>query len=203
MSHGLTLARLPRVLFAPRAVFEDLRERRPSPSRVFWGFALWLCALPPLFAWFGTSRHGWQLGAEPLELSRYDTTMVSLAYFAALVFGFLSTAMITRWMARTYNASESTGRCFALVAIIGAPLAVASVVHLWPYAFINVLVLVPALIWSMYLLYRGLPVVLKTGPNRGMLMASALIAFLLVAWVSLLGIMVVLWGWGLGPRVGT
>ena len=76
-------------------------------------------------------------------------------------------------------------------------------IHLYPNAFINVLVLVPTLIWSMYLLYRGLPVVLHTGPNRGMLMASALIAYLLVAAVSLLGVTVALWGSGLGPLIGT
>jgi hypothetical protein len=54
----------------------------------------------------------------------------------------------------------------------------------------------------MYLLYRGLPVVLATGPNRGMLMASALIAYLLVALVSLFGLTVALWGSGIGPLLG-
>jgi hypothetical protein len=68
--------------------------------------------------------------------------------------------------------------------------------------FLNVVVLVPALIWSMFLLYRGLPIVLRINPQRGMLMASALIAYLLVAAVSLLGLTVMLWGLGIGPRVG-
>jgi hypothetical protein len=45
--------------------------------------------------------------------------------------------------------------------------------------------------------------VLATGPNRGMLMASALIAYLFVAFVSLLGITVALWGSGIGPQIGT
>ena len=75
--------------------------------------------------------------------------------------------------------------------------------HLYPNAFVNVLVLVPTLIWSMYLLYRGLPVVLKTDPGRGMLMASSLIAYLLVSWVTLLGITAVLWSRGIGPQVAT
>jgi hypothetical protein len=35
-----------------------------------------------------------------------------------------------------------------------------------------------------------------------MLMSSALIAYLLVAAVSLLGLTVALWGRGLGPRIG-
>jgi hypothetical protein len=55
----------------------------------------------------------------------------------------------------------------------------------------------------MFLLYRGLPIVLKTDPRRGMLMASALIAYLLVAWVSLIGITAVLWSRGIGPHVAT
>ena len=74
--------------------------------------------------------------------------------------------------------------------------------HLYPHVFLNVLVLVPTLIWSMYLLYRGLPVALRIDPRRGMLMASALIAYLLVAAVSLLGLTVMLWVHGIGPRLG-
>ena len=87
--------------------------------------------------------------------------------------------------------------------IVCAPLAVGSIAHLYPNAVLNVLVLVPVLIWCVFLLYRGLPVVLGTGPNRGMLMASALIAYLMVAVVSLLGVTVALWGSGIGPRIGT
>jgi hypothetical protein len=145
---------------------------------------------------------GWRLGVEPVYLPRSTVLAISAAYFAALLLGFVSSAVVARWMAITYDASQSFGRCFALMAIVGAPLAIGSVIHLYPNVFINVLVLVPTLIWSMYLLYRGLPVVLHTGPNRGMLMASALIAYLLVAAVSLLGVTVALWGSGLGPPLG-
>ena len=60
----------------------------------------------------------------------------------------------------------------------------------------------PALIWAMYLLYTGLPIALGISPERGMLMSSALIGYLLVAAVSLLGLTVILWGFGIGPRVG-
>jgi hypothetical protein len=74
--------------------------------------------------------------------------------------------------------------------------------HLYPHVFLNVVVLVPTLIWCMYLLYRGLPIVLRINPQRGMLMASALIGYLLVAAVSLLGLTAMLWIHGIGPRVG-
>jgi hypothetical protein len=197
-----SIASLATVLFRPNKVFEALAAAEPSAVRVFFGFALWLGLLPPLFAYFGTMQFGWRLGVEPVFLPRPTVLAICAAYFVALLFGFLSGAVVARWMAVTYDASQSFGRCLALMAIVGAPLAVGSVVHLYPHGFLNILVLVPVLIWCMYLLYRGLPIVLGTGPNRGMLMASALIAYLFVAFVSLLGITVALWGSGIGPLIG-
>jgi len=202
MPARFSILQLGKVLFSPNAVFHAVAAESPPASRVFFRFALWLGLLPPVFAYIGTMQFGWRLGVEPVYLPQPTVLMISAAYFVALLFGFLSSALVARWMAVTYDASQSLGRCLALMAIVGAPLAVGSIVHLYPHAFLNVLVLVPVLIWCMYLLYRGLPVVLGTGPNRGMLMASALIAYLFVAFVSLLGITVALWGSGIGPLIG-
>jgi hypothetical protein len=203
MAPRLTILQLGKVLFNPHAAFVDVAEHAPSSAAVFFGFALWLGLCPPLFAYIGTMTFGWRLGVEPMFLPAPTVLAIAVAYFLLLLFGFLSTAFVARWMASTYGADNSFRRSLALIALVGAPLTIGSIVHLYPHAFINVLVLVPALIWSMYLLYRGLPIVLKTDPGRGMLMASSLIAYLLVAWVSLLGITVVLWSRGIGPQVAT
>ncbi len=191
-----------KILSSPGAIFQSLVADSPTAWRVFFRLALWLGLLPPLFAYIGTTQFGWRLGVEPVFLPAGTVLAICVAYFVALLFGFVSSAVIAHWMAGTYDANRSLGRSFALMAIVGAPLAVGSVIHLYPHAFFNLLVLVPVLIWCMFLLYRGLPVVLETGPSRGMLMASALIAYLLVALVSLFGIMVALWGSGIGPRIG-
>jgi hypothetical protein len=201
MPRSVSVLDLGRILFAPGRIFARLAQSPPGPVRVFFGLTVWLLALPPLFTYCGTRNSGWLLGVEPLVLGTRVVTAISLGYFAMLLFGFLSTAVISSWMAKTYDADASIGSSFALITIAGAPLAVGSVVHLYPHAFINVLVLVPVLIWTIYLLYQGLPTVLKTGPGRGMLMASALVGYLLVAWVSLIGITVVLWRLGFGPSI--
>ncbi len=192
-----------RLLTKPSVVFVELSETRPSPYSVFFRFIFWLALIPPVFAYIGAANFGWHLGAaEPLFMSNEELIAISIAYFIALLFGFISTAMIAQWMAATYGARHSLGIHFAVVTIVAAPLAVGSIVHLYPHVFVNVLVLIPTLIWSMYLLYRGLPIVLKIGPERGMLMASSLIGWLLVAAVSLLGLSVGLWGSGIGPSIG-
>lgn len=192
-----------RILFSPTAVFNELSETRPEPHSVFFRYLVWLAVLPPLFAYIGAANFGWRLGAaDPLYLDSGSLTLVSLAYFFALLFGFVSTAIVAQWMAGTYGARGSLGIHFALVVIVAAPLVVGSAIHLFPDVFINVLVLIPTLMWCMYLLYKGLPIVLKIDAQRGMLMASALIGYLLVAAVSLLGLTVGLWSSGIGPLIG-
>lgn len=193
---------LVRLLSQPASVFEEIAESAPSPSAVFLGASLWLGIAPPVFAFIGASQFGWNVGVvEPIFLSTRELLAISLAYFAALLSGFVSASLASQWMASTYGAERSLGVHFALMTVVGAPLAFGSVVHLYPHAIVNLLVLVPMLIWSLYLLYWGLPVALKTNRERGMLMASSLVAFLLVAAVSLLGLTVVLWTYGIGPRI--
>ncbi len=192
-----------RLLFQPNSVFEELSDTRPDPHTVFLKYVLWLAIIPPVFAYIGASNFGWRLGAaEPLFVPTGDLVIISIGYFFTLLFGFVSAAIVAQWMAATYGARHSLGIHFALITVIGAPLVVGSAAHLFPHVFLNIVVLIPTLIWSMYLLYRGLPIVLKISPERGMLMASALIGYLLVAAVSLLGVIVALWGQGIGPSIG-
>lgn len=198
---SISILQLGPILFEPNRAFTRLAKAEAAPWRVFFGLTLWLALIPPVCTFIGTMRFGWLLGVEPLILPVGVALAVSIAYFVMLMFGFFSTALISRWMASTYEGADSLGRNFELITIVGAPLAVGGIVHLYPHAFLNVLVLVPVLIWSLYLLYRGLPVMLETSPERGMLMASALVAYLLVAWVSLIGITVVLWSFGFGPEI--
>jgi len=192
-----------RLLLRPASVFEELSKTRPDPHVVFFRYLVTLALLPPVFSYIGAASFGWRIGAaQPLYLPGGDLVIISIVYFFVLLFGFVSTAMVAQWMAATYGARDSLGIHFAMVVIVVTPLVAGSVIHLFPHIFINVLVLIPALIWSMYLLYRGLPVVLKISPERGILMASALIGYLLVAAVSFLGLTVAMWGRGIGPSIG-
>ena len=175
----------------------------PGAIRVFVSYSVWLMLLPPVFAWLGAYQFGWRLGAqEPLRLEVMELLVISLGYFATLLFGFITTTVISRWMAATYGAKSRFGLHAALITIVGQPLALASAAHLFPHVFFNVIIMIPTLMWSMYLLYSGLPVILSIPPERGMLMASSLVGWLLVAAVSLLGITMGLWTAGFGPSLG-
>lgn len=203
MSSKIDSFLLLRSLYQPITAFEQLAKVDPSPVEVIFRYSLWLLLLPPLFALIGAANFGWRLGAaEPLQMTLGSLLFVSAGYLLVLLFGLVSTAIISRWMATTYGANTSLGRHMALITIVGAPLAFASIIHLFPDVFVNVIILIPTMIWSMYLLYKGIPIALETPPERGMLMASSLVGWLLVAAVSLLGISMALWTLGFGPLLG-
>ncbi len=192
-----------KALYQPIEAFEELAKVEPSPAGVFFRYSIWLLVLPPLFSLIGAANFGWRIGAEdPLMMETNSLLLVSIGYFIVLIFGLISTALIGSWMAATYAANASLGKHMALITIVGEPLAIASIAHLFPDVLINMLVLIPTMIWSMYLLYKGIPIALDTPPERGMLMASSLVGWLLVAAVSLLGISMGLWTMGVGPLLG-
>lgn len=190
------------ILANPGTVLRDLAKSDDLAAAAVLRLLPPLLLVPPLCAAIGAYLFGWRLGTStPLYLDFAQSLSVSLFYLLALWFGFFSTAWLARWMGQTYGAQASFGTCMALLTVVSAPLAAASLAHLFPHVFFNVLVLIPAVIWSMTLLYRGLPVVFRIPPERGMLLSSALVGWLLVAAVSLLGLSAGLWTAGLGPAI--
>jgi hypothetical protein len=190
------------LLAKPGTVLRELAKTDNATAESVQRYLPLFLLLPPVCAAVGGVVFGWRLGTtEPLYLEIGQSITISMFYLLALCFGFFSTVLLARWMGSTYGDVESFESHIAFFTVVSAPLAVASIAHVFPHVFFNVLVLIPAVIWSMTLLYRGLPVVLHLPPERGMLMSSALVGWLLVAAVSLLGLSAGLWTAGLGPAI--
>lgn len=191
------------VLHQGNRIFKQLRNDTGSAWNALFVNIVPLALIPPIFAYFGSSRTGWLIGAdEVVTLSQQMLVLICGCYLVALLGGLVGSAFILKWMAPTYAADRQFAKHLALMSSVATPLVLGSIVHLYPHLVLNMLVVIPMLIWSMYLLYKGLPIVLDTTNEQGMLMASSLIGVLLVGAVTLLGITVVLWTYGVGPTLG-
>ena len=71
--------------------------------------------------------------------------------------------------------------------------------QLQPILWLNLLVGLPVLGYTVFLFYTGVPIMMEIPAERGFLFASAVMAFGLVALVALLVISVLLWSSGFGP----
>ena len=178
-------------------------ESPPRPGEVMLKYALWIGLIPPVSAFFGATTFGWRLGAgEPVVFPAATAFAMCAAYYLALLAGFALAARVALWMRPNYAEEARDGQCWALVAVVGTPMALGGIFHLYPSAVLNIAVLTPAFLWSAFLLYTGLPVVLKNGPERGMLMASAILGFVLTALAAFMTLVMILWVHGFGPVLG-
>jgi hypothetical protein len=70
---------------------------------------------------------------------------------------------------------------------------VAGVVGFNPVPSIVMVVGLGSVAWSLYLLYIGIPAVMKVPQDRGFLFASAVVAVCLVILIAMMGAGVILW----------
>jgi hypothetical protein len=91
-------------------------------------------------------------------------------------------------------------QCVVLAAYTATPLFLIGIMELYPVLWVNMVVGIVALAYTVYLLYSGVPIMMRISEDRGFLFSSAVLAVGLVAFVALLAVTAILWGMGLEPN---
>ncbi|MCC7414362.1 MAG: DUF1282 family protein [Gammaproteobacteria bacterium] len=159
-----------------------------------------LAAIPVVCGFIGTTQFGWQIGTSAtVRLSTASASVIAVLYYIVIVTAVLSVGWMIHWMGATYGAAQSLTQCIVLAAFIPVPLFLVGVFQLAPILWLNLIVNLPALAYTVFLLYLGIPVFMEIPAERGFLFASAVLAVGLVGLVGMLAVTVILWGIGVAP----
>jgi hypothetical protein len=159
-----------------------------------------LAAIPVISGYIGTTQFGWQIGtAETVRLTSSSAATIAVAYYLVIVAAVISVGWMIHWMGQTYGASQPLTRCIVLAAYIPIPLFLVGVTQLYPVLWFNLLVGLPAVAYTVFLLFVGIPIMMEIPAERGFLFGSAVLAFGLVGLVGMLAATVILWSLGVGP----
>lgn len=189
------------LLTHPHAEWEAIRDENASIGRVLLGFLLLVAAIPPVAAYIGTTSVGWRIGiGEPVRLTSESALVMALGFYVAILVATLSVGALIHWMSVTYDARQSLARCLALAAFTATPLFLVGIIQLYPTLWLNFIVGLPALAYTVYLLFSGVPVMLDIPSERAFLMSNGILTVGLVILVGLLALTAGLWGMGIGPR---
>lgn len=188
------------ILSEPRAAWARIRDEEWSIPGLYLSVIAPLALLSPVAGFIGTTTFGWQIGAgSPLRLTEASAAQISIVYYGAILITVFVIGALIHWMSDTYGARQPLEKCVALATYAAVPLFLVGLFQIYPVLWINFLVGLPALAYSVYLLYLGVSIVMNISAERGFLFASAVLAVGLVALVGLLASTVVLWSYGLGP----
>ncbi len=160
-----------------------------------------ILAILPATAWYyGTTEIGWTVGkGDPIRLTDESALTIVILFYAAMLSAVAIIGYFIHWMSHTYGADSSIAKGVVIAGLTATPLFLAGASGFYPILWLDMLVGVVAVCWSVYLLYLGIPIVMDIPEERGFLFSSAVIAIALVMVICIMVGSVILWDFGAAP----
>ncbi|MCB1735433.1 MAG: YIP1 family protein [Gammaproteobacteria bacterium] len=181
------------LLSQPAAEWAKIRDRRCSISGCFSTHISILALIPALAGYIGITQVGWQFGSQTVKLDPDNAITVTIVFYLAMLFAVLVVGKMIDWMSQTYDVRQPLSQSIALSAYTATPLFLAGVFQLNPIVWLNFLIGLPVIGYTVYLLYTGLPIMMEIPEEKGFVFSSAVLGAGLVIFVGLLAALVFLW----------
>jgi hypothetical protein len=185
----------------PDQEWQSIREESESTGKLYLSHVLLLALIPAAAAWYGSTQIGWQIGGDGQVTRLTSTSALQLTslFYVAMLAGIYIIGKFIDFFAATYQPGESTPRGITLAAYTATPVFLLGVIAAYPNIWVNMAAGLAAIAWSVYLLYEGLPILMKIPKERGFMFATSVLTVGLVMFVALLAATVVIWSVGVGP----
>lgn len=187
-------------LFSPKQQWQQVARVRDNQWAAKLAYPL-LLALGPCIAWhYGASHIGWSVGGgETVRLTQQSATQIIVAFYLAMLASLAIIGYFIHWMSATYGASSTPLKGIVLASYTATPLFAMGLIGFYPLFWLDLVLGIGALGWSVYLLYVGIPTAMAIPADRGFFYASAVIAICMVIFMALMGAVVILWDMGMMP----
>ncbi|HJW81394.1 MAG TPA: Yip1 family protein, partial [Acidiferrobacterales bacterium] len=184
--------------------WKSIKSERCTIGKCFRSHVLILAAIPAIAGYIGTTQVGWSFGGfEVHRLTTQSALQIAILTYLTMLVAVFSLGKAIHWMGQTYGSRQTLPQAIALAAYTATPLWLMGFFFLYPVLWINMLIGLPVLAYTVYLLFTGVPVMMSVSRERGFLFASAVLAVGLVMLIAVLGAMAMLWSMGIGPEVTT
>ena len=180
----------------PKDEWKSIRDERCTIGKCYCSHVLLLAALPAIAYFIGTSQVGWVIGTKSVRLSTESALYIAALTYLTMLVGVFAMGKAIHWMSQTYGAKQNLPQSIALAAYTATPLFLTGIMLVYPILWLNLLIGLMALAYTIYLLYIGVPIMMKISQERGFLFASAVMGVGLVMLVAVLAATVVLWDMG-------
>jgi hypothetical protein len=188
------------LLFSPRGTWNNVAQRNPDSIISALVYPLIFAALPSIAWYYGTTQVGWKIGdGDAIRLTEHSALPIVVLFYLAMVIAILGIGYMIHWMSQTYGANSTPAKGIAIAGITATPLFLAGAVGFYPLFLLDLVIGMIAIGHAVYLLYTGIPIVMKVPEERGFLFSSAVIAVALVALIAIMGLTVILWDMGATP----
>jgi hypothetical protein len=131
-------------------------------------------------------------------LSTVTALATAVVFYLLILAGVAVMGKVIHWMSRRYpyHSRPSLHRCMVFAGYVATPLFLSGIVALYPELWLCMLAVIAGLCYSGYLLYVGIPEFLNIDRREGFIFTGSTFAIGVLVLELLLGLTVVLWGYG-------
>ena len=189
------------LIVRPRQQWRAIGDLPESSMKLLLLYPFIMAILPAIAWYYGTTQVGWTIGqqGEPIKLTEESARVICTLFYFGMVACVAVIGYFIHWMSDTYGAQSSVVKGIVIAAFTATPMFLAGLVGFHPMLWLDMLIGVAAVSWSVYLMYLGIPLVMNIPEERGFLFSSAVLAIALVILICLMVGSVMLWEFGAAP----
>lgn len=178
------------LLLHPNVSFEEADKEPAKPLEIVVLTAL-LALIPAICGYVATVHIGWDLGAGSLfTLDANKAMYISIAAFVTFNVGVYAMGFGICWLSTTFDVKPEPSNCIEMAFFTAVPLFLTGFAALYPVLHINLLVGLLAVVASVYLLYSGLPIIMRIPVEKGFVYSTWIVSLGLIMLIVFLGISV-------------
>lgn len=157
---------------------------------------LLIMPLLPGIAWFyGSTQVGWQLGgSQTVKLAWNSGLSLCIGMYVAMLSMNIFVGCMMQWMAKTYGSNLHAFKGIAFSSFISSPFFLLGVCGFYPLFWLDVALLLGAIVWSVYILYSRMAAVANISDEQAFIFSSAVVAVGIVAFISMVVVSVLYMG---------
>lgn len=192
------------IFINPDAEWKAIRADKNSFKQVFLSHVPILALIPSISSYIGVTHTGWRVGSgDVVRLTTESAASLCVLSYFALLAGVFFFGEFINWMSKTYGVTDDKERRHyggtALAVFVTTPLFLVGIFNVYPSLWVNALAMSIAGAYAVYLVYEGIPILMKIDKERGFMFASSVITVGLVLMVTAMITTVIIWGMGIGP----
>ncbi|CBV43034.1 Yip1 family protein [Halomonas elongata] len=181
----------------PNREWKQIKEERETLTHLYEHHVLLLAAIPVVCSYIGTTQVGWSLGGgTTIQLGYLDALGAGVVFYLVILAAVYAVGKIIRYMAKRYTRPPSQSQCIVFAGYVATPMFLSGIVAVYPLIWLCLLAGVIGLCYTAYLLYLGIPSFLNISKEEGFIVSSTTLAFGVLILEALLGMTVLLWGYG-------
>ncbi|MFM9270039.1 Yip1 family protein [Halomonas elongata] len=181
----------------PNREWKQIKEERETLTHLYEHHVLLLAAIPVVCSYIGTTQVGWSLGGgTTIQLGYLDALGAGVVFYLVILAAVYAVGKVIRYMAKRYTRPPSQSQCIVFAGYVATPMFLSGIVAVYPLIWLCLLAGVIGLCYTAYLLYLGIPSFLNISKEEGFIVSSTTLAFGVLILEALLGMTVLLWGYG-------